>query len=400
MATILLIVIYIDFIGLGIPDSLFGAAWPAIYSEFGLPISYASFVTVIIYGGTVISSLLSARIINRFGTSRVTAVSTAMTAAGLLGFSFSGGLIWLCLFAVPLGLGAGAIDSALNNYIALHYKATHMSFLHCAYGVGVTLSPYLMALALSDNNDWRGGYRIAFFIQIGITAVTLLSLPLWGRIRRINANEEEEVTPRTLKMSELIRMPSVRAVWLIFFGSCAIEFTCGSWGSTFLVQSKGMSAENAAKIITFYYAGIAIGRFLSGILATKLHSWRIIHIGQITIITAIVLLMLPLPVYSAAAGLFLVGLGNGPIYPNLIHLTPKNFGRDISQSVMGSQMAFASIGIMVMPPLFGVLAQWISTDIFPYFLFAMFAIMVVSTILLIKNLKAAGRYADKAAQAN
>ena len=262
MATILLIVIYIDFIGLGIPDSLFGAAWSAIYTEFGLPISYASFVTVIIYGGTVASSLLSAKVINRFGTSKVTAVSTALTAAGLLGFSFSGGLIWLCLFAVPLGLGAGAIDSALNNYIALHYKATHMSFLHCAYGVGVTLSPYLMALALSDNNDWRGGYRIAFFIQIGITAVTLFSLPLWSKIRRINTHDEEEdAAPRTLKLTELIKMPSVRAVWLIFFGSCAIEFTCGSWGSTFLVQSKGMSAENAAKIITFYYAGIAIGAF-------------------------------------------------------------------------------------------------------------------------------------------
>lgn len=394
MATILLIVIYIDFIGLGIPDSLFGAAWPAIYTEFGLPISYASFVTVIIYGGTVASSLLSAKVINRFGTSKVTAVSTALTAAGLLGFSFSGGLIWLCLFAVPLGLGAGAIDSALNNYIALHYKATHMSFLHCAYGVGVTLSPYLMALALSDNNDWRGGYRIAFFIQIGITAVTLFSLPLWSKIRRINTHDEEEdAAPRTLKLTELIKMPSVRAVWLIFFGSCAIEFTCGSWGSTFLVQSKGMSAENAAKIITFYYAGIAIGRFLSGILAAKLPSWRIIRIGQITIITAIVLLMLPLPVYVAAAGLFLVGLGNGPIYPNLIHLTPKNFGRDISQSVMGSQMAAASIGIMVMPPLFGLLAQGISTDIFPYFLLIMFAVMAVSTFFLIKNLKKSGKYA-------
>ncbi len=392
MATILLIVIYIDFIGLGIPDSLFGAAWPAIYTEFGLPISYASFVTVIIYGGTVISSLLSARVINRFGTAKVTAVSTALTAVGLLGFSLSGGLIWLCLFAVPLGLGAGAIDSGLNNYIALHYKATHMSFLHCAYGVGVMLSPYLMSLALSDNNNWRGGYRIAFFIQIGITAVTILSIPLWSRIRSIDIHEDDDVRPRTIKLTELIKMPSVRAVWLMFFGSCAIEFTCGSWGSTFLVQSKGMSAEDAAKIITFYYAGIALGRFLSGMLAARLPSWRIIHMGQAAIITAIVLLALPLPFYVAAIGLFLVGLGNGPIYPNLVHLTPKNFGRDISQSVMGSQMAFASVGTMVMPPIFGLLAQNISTDIFPYFLLIMFIVMIVSTFVLVKNLKANGRY--------
>ncbi len=392
MATILLIVIYIDFIGLGIPDSLFGAAWPAIYTEFELPISYGSFVTVIIYGGTVVSSLLSARVINRFGTAKVTAVSTALTAVGLLGFSLSGGLIWLCLFAVPLGLGAGAIDSGLNNYIALHYKATHMSFLHCAYGVGVMLSPYLMSLALSDNNNWRGGYRIAFFIQIGITAVTILSIPLWSRIRSIDIHEDDDVRPRTIKLTELIKMPSVRAVWLMFFGSCAIEFTCGSWGSTFLVQSKGMSAEDAAKIITFYYAGIALGRFLSGMLAARLPSWRIIHMGQAAIITAIVLLALPLPFYVAAIGLFLVGLGNGPIYPNLVHLTPKNFGRDISQSVMGSQMAFASVGTMVMPPIFGLLAQNISTDIFPYFLLIMFIVMIVSTFVLVKNLKANGRY--------
>ena len=392
MSTILLIVIYIAFIGLGIPDSLFGAAWPAIYEEFGVPISYASFVTLLISGCTVISSLLSARVINRFGTPAVTAVSTVMTAAGLLGFSFSGSLVWLCLFALPLGLGAGAIDSALNNYIAMNYKATHMSFLHCAYGVGVTLSPYLMSLALSHSNDWRGGYRTAFFIQLGIAAVTIFSLPLWGRVRHAEAHEEESVVPRTLSMRELIKMPSVRAVWLMFFSSCAIEFTCGSWGSTFLVQSKGMSAEDAAKIVTFYYAGIAIGRFLSGLLAAKLPSWRIVHIGQASVLTAIVLLMLPLPFYVSAAGLFLVGLGNGPIYPNLTHLTPHNFGRDISQSVMGSQMAWASAGTMLMPPAFGLLAQWIGTAAFPYFLLAMFIIMLVSTGLLVKNLKSAGRY--------
>lgn len=392
MSTILLIVIYIAFIGLGIPDSLFGAAWPAIYEEFGVPISYASFVTLLISGCTVISSLLSARVINRFGTPAVTAVSTVMTAAGLLGFSFSGSLVWLCLFALPLGLGAGAIDSALNNYIAMNYKATHMSFLHCAYGVGVTLSPYLMSLALSHSNDWRGGYRTAFFIQLGIAAVTILSLPLWGRVRHAEAHEEENVVPRTLSMRELIKMPPVRAVWLMFFSSCAIEFTCGSWGSTFLVQSKGMSAEDAAKIITFYYAGIAIGRFLSGILASRLPSWRIVHIGQVSVLTAIVLLMLPLPFYVSAAGLFLVGLGNGPIFPNLTHLTPHNFGRDISQSVMGSQMAWSAAGTMLMPPVFGLLAQWIGAAAFPYFLLAMFIIMLVSTGLLVKNLKSAGRY--------
>lgn len=390
MATLLLIVIYIAFIGLGIPDSLFGAAWPAISREFGQPVSAAGSVTLLISGGTVVSSLLSARVINRFGTGAVTAFSTVLTAAALLGFSLSGSMAWLWLFAVPLGLGAGAVDSALNNYVALHYKASHMSYLHCFYGVGVTLSPYLMSLALSDSGNWQAGYRIAFFIQLAIACITLLSLPLWKRTGGVEEREEEP--PRTLGFRALAGNPSVRTAWLVFFGSCAIEYTCGTWGSTFLVEARGMGADAAALLLTLYYAGMALGRFLSGVFSSRLASWRIIHIGQGVVLAAIVLFLLPLPAPAAGAALFLVGLGNGPVFPNLIHLTPKNFGRDVSQSVMGSQMAASYAGILLMPPLFGLLAQAAGAPLFPVFLLALFALMIGATWRLNRRLKKEGRY--------
>ena len=391
MATILLVVIYLAFIGLGIPDSLFGAAWPAIYREFGLPVSYANFVTLLVSGGTVISSLMSARLINRFGTSRVTAVCTSMTALALLGFSFSQNMIWLCLFAVPLGLGAGSIDSALNNYVAVHYKATHMSFLHCFYGVGITVSPYLMSLALSGQNGWRGGYRVVSYIQIGIALITILSLPLWRKIRDTPGGQEEAHS-RTVPLRELARMPSVRLVWLVFVGSCAIEYTCNTWGSTFLVTIKGMAVDQAAEMITVYYVGMTLGRFLSGILASRVRSWDLIRAGQGTVLAAVALMLLPLSPAVTAAGLFLIGLGNGPVFPNLVHLTPRSFGTELSQSVMGTQMAAASTGLLVMPPGFGLLAQAFGVGIFPYFLLAMFSLMGAATGLLIRRLKKEGRF--------
>lgn len=390
MATILLIIIYIAFIGLGIPDSLFGTAWPAIYREFDLPISAANYVNLLTTTGTVISSLLSARAINKFGTGKVTAVSTSLTAVALLGFSCSSSIWWLCLLAIPLGIGGGAIDVALNNYVALYYKASHMSFLHCFYGIGVSLSPYLMSIALSDNADWRMGYRTTFYFQIVISIITICALPIWGKIKNKETVEEEK--PRTVSISEMIKMPSIRAVGLMFIGSCAVEYICGAWGSTFLVNSRGMVVENAAKAITFYYMGMAVGRFLSGILSSKLSSWNIIKLGQAIVFVAILSLVFPLPSKYAIIGLFMIGIGNGPVFPNLIHLTPKNFGKDISQSVIGLQMASAYIGIMAMPPIFGFLAQNISVNIFPYFILIMFMIMIIGEILLTRNLKRNNKY--------
>ncbi len=386
MATILLIVIYTAFVGLGIPDSLFGAAWPAIYPELELPVSFANVVTVLIFAFTMAASLMSARIINKFGTPKTVFASTAFTAVGLLGFALSGNFLFMCVCTLPLGFGAGAIDAALNNYVALYYTASHMNFLHCAYGVGVSVSPYLMSLALSGGS-WRAGYRTAFYLQLVITIVTFVTLPVWKKVNNIEHSVESGIGSRTLTIWEMLKMPKVRMACFVFFASCGLEYTCGYWGSTYLVLSKGMSEEMGAAIITFYYLGITAGRFLSGVLAAKLSSRKIILLGQGAVFVAIVLMFLPLPVYFSAFALFLIGLGNGPLYPNLVHLTPYNFSRDVTHSVMGFQMASASVGIMVVPTIFGFAAQVFGTWLFAPFLALVFVPMVVQTVRLNRAVK-------------
>lgn len=386
MATTLLIIIYIAFIGLGIPDSLFGTAWPAIYSEFELPISFGSFVTVIVSCGTVLSSVISSKIIPRLGTNKVSAYSTLLTALALLGFSFAPNLWVMCFLAIILGIGAGAIDVALNNYVALHYSATHMSFLHCFYGVGVSVSPYILSLVIAGNFGWRGGYRIAFAIQLIITLLLFLSLPLWRKAHG-GENESEENTHKDLSFGSVLKIPGVKMMCSLFIASCAIECTCGGWGSTFLVEYKHLPAEKAAQIIMIYYIGMTLGRFLSGVLAAKLHSWKIIKLGQIVLGLALLLLILPGGVYLCAAGMFLIGLGNGPLFPNFNYLTPENFGSDISQSVIGIQMASAYIGIMIAPTLCGLLGQVFGMVIFPYYLILFYAIMIPVTIRIKTVLK-------------
>ena len=386
MATALLIIIYIAFIGLGIPDSLFGTAWPAIYSEFELPISFGSFVTIIISCGTVLSSVISSKIISRLGTNKVSAYSTLLTALALLGFSFAPNLWVMCFWAIMLGIGAGAIDVALNNYVAIHYSATHMSFLHCFYGVGVSVSPYILSLVIAGNFGWRGGYRIAFAIQLIITLLLFLSLPLWRKAHG-SENESEENTHKDLSFGSVLKIRGVKMMCSLFIASCAIECTCGGWGSTFLVEYKHLPAEKAAQIIMIYYIGMTLGRFLSGVLAAKLHSWKIIKLGQIVLGLALLLLILPGGVYLCALGMFLIGLGNGPLFPNFNYLTPENFGSDISQSVIGIQMASAYIGIMVAPAVCGLLGQVFGMVIFPFYLIVFYAIMIPVTIRIKTVLK-------------
>lgn len=378
MAAVLLAVIYISFIGLGVPDSLFGTAWPAIYAEFGLPISFASFVTVIISCGTILSSLISARLISWLGTGRVAAFSTLLTAAALLGFSLAPGLWAMCLLAVPLGVGAGAIDVALNNYVAQHYSATHMSFLHCFYGIGVTVSPCILSLVIGGEAGWRGGYRITCLIQLAIALLLFLTLPLWGRVH--GGPAQEEAAPRTLSFRETLRIPGVKHMCFLFIASCAIECVCGGWGSTFLVENRGMAPESAAQVIMLYYAGMALGRFLSGVLAAKLHSWTIIRLGELVLGGALLLLALPLPLPFCAAGMFLVGFGNGPLFPNFNYLAPQSFGSGVSQSVIGVQMASAYAGIMLMPMLCGLLGQWLGMGIFPFYMLLFFVPMLLVTL--------------------
>ena len=378
MATLLLVIIFIDFIGLGIPDSLFGAAWPSINRDFMLPISAANAVTVTMTVCTVISSILSAKLINKFSTPKVTAVSTALTAVGLFGFSVSPNLYTMCLCALPLGFGAGAIDSGLNNYVAVNYKASHMNFLHCFYGIGVTLSPYLMSFALK-NHSWRDGYRWAFIIQLVIAVIAFLSLPLWEKVPSAEAAEDEK--NQSVKFSRLIKLPGIKSTWLVFFGSCSLEYVSGTWSSSFLVNSRGFTADRAALFVTLYYAGMATGRFLSGVLSTKIKPEKIIALGALLILPALILVAQPYLPILCALGLFMIGLGNGPLYPNMVHLTPKRFGTKLSQAVMGSQMAAACIGILAMPAMLGFLAQRFSTDIFPIYAAVLYAIMLISLIV-------------------
>ena len=301
-----------------------------------------------------------------------------MTAFALLGFSVSANFLLLCLFAVPLGLGAGAIDTALNNYVSLHYSATHMSFLHCFYGIGVTVSPYILSLVINSSAGWRGGYRIAFGIQLCIAFILLLTLSIWKKAHQQDSAGTEQAV-KALPFREIARIPGVRLMWCLFITSCAIECTCGGWGSTYLVEYKHMDAVTAARMVMLYYMGMALGRFLSGILAARLNSWQIIRIGQWILGIALIGLLLPLSSGISAACLFMVGLGNGPMFPNFNYLTPQNFGADISQSVMGTQMAMSYIGIMLAPALCGVLGQFINMGIFPVYLLVFYAVMITAT---------------------
>ena len=385
----LLVVIYIAFIGLGVPDSLIGSAWPAVHTELGIPVEAVSIITFIISGCTVLSSIFSARILNKLGTAKVTAFSTAMTAAALLGFSFAPTFPVMIPLAVILGLGAGAIDSGLNNYVALHFKASHMNFLHCFYGVGVSLSPYLMSLALSGTG-WRGGYRYAFYVQIAITILLIISMPMWKKTS--SSDQEEEEKGVNLSLFQMAKMPSIRKVWVIMLATNAIEYACGVWGSTYLVEAKGFMPEKGAIALTIYYVGMSIGRFVSGMLSEKISTWKRIAIGSVILAPAILVMLLPLHGAVTVVGLFLVGLGNGSIYPNLIHLTPHNFGKDVSQSVMGSQIAFAYIGVMLAPPMVSLISGVFGIKVYPVLLAVLYVIMVVFLKLFINNLKKQNRY--------
>ena len=383
MMTTLLIIIFITFIGVGLPDSVLGTAWPAIYREFNLPVSLAGYISATVSACTIISSLISSKVINKFGTGVVSAVSTLMTAAALLGFAFTDNAVFFFLLAIPLGLGAGSIDTALNNFVALHYSASKMNFLHCFFGIGVATSPYVMSLALGADDNWRKGYIIIGFIQFVIALIAVLSLPLWKKAKKKDESDNP-TPPKTLTLSQLFKMPAVRMSCFAFFSYCAMELCAGSWSSTYFVNIKGLSSDKAAQIAMLFYIGLASGRFLSGIVAQKIGRWRIIRIATLILFGAIIMFILPLPVPVAAFALFFIGLGCGPVFPNLTHLTPENFGADISQSVIGVQQASSYTGIMLMPWLFGILAQTISSALFPFYLLFLFAIFA-STLLLLQK---------------
>ncbi len=381
MIHLLLAVIYLAFISLGLPDALLGSAWPTMYSEFGVPVSYAGIISMIIALGTILSSLMSDRMTRKLGTGKVTAVSVAMTAAALFGFSFSHSFWLLCLWAVPYGLGAGSVDASLNNYVALHYESHHMSWLHCMWGVGATLGPYIMGFALTGGQSWNQGYLYIALIQVVLTGILIFSLPLWnGRGRR--EHEEERRTGRALSPAEIIRIPGAKEVMLCFFCYCAIEQTSGLWASSYLTLYKGVPAETAARFAGMFFIGITVGRAVNGFIAMKLNDRQMIRMGQVIILAGIAVMLIPGPDMIPLAGLILTGLGCAPIYPCIIHSTPAHFGAERSQALIGIQMASAYVGTCLMPPVFGFIAEHITIALFPAYLLVLLILMAVMHELL------------------
>lgn len=384
MIHLLLAIIYLSFISLGLPDSLLGSAWPVMYKEFGVPVSYAGIISMIIAAGTIVSSLQSDRITRKLGTGKVTAISVAMTAFALFGFSISHSFGMLCLWAVPYGLGAGSVDASLNNYVALHYASRHMSWLHCMWGVGASLGPYIMGYALTKGNGWNAGYRIIGVLQIVLTVILIVSLPLWKK-RSDAASDESPLQEKPLTLGQIFRIPGAKEVMITFFCYCALEQTTGLWLSSYLVLHRGISAETAAGFASLFFIGVTIGRALSGFLTMKLNDANMIRLGQGILAVGIVILMLPLNQYAALAGLMLIGLGCAPIYPCIIHSTPDHFGADKSQAIIGVQMASAYVGICLMPPLFGVIANRISVVLFPFYLLLLLLFMSLMHEMLLRR---------------
>ena len=374
MVSLLLPIIYVAFISLGLPDSLLGSAWPSMYPQLGVPVSYAGIISMIISLGTIISSLNSDRLTRALGTGKVTAISVGMTAAALFGFSVSGQFWMLCLWAIPYGLGAGSVDAALNNYVALHYESRHMSWLHCMWGIGTMISPMVMGAALAGGMPWTSGYRYIALFQILLTAVLFVSLPLWQK--RTAGTSGEEAAPTALTFGRVLHLPGAKEVMLCFFCYCALETTAGLWASSYLTLSRGVPAGTAASFASLFYIGITAGRAACGFLTLKFNDVQMIRMGQGILAVGVLALLVPGPQVLALAGLVLVGLGCAPIYPSIIHSTPDHFGAERSQAVIGIQMASAYVGNLAMPPLFGLLANNITPALFPFYLLVLLLLMV------------------------
>lgn len=380
MYSLLLVIIYIAFISLGLPDSILGAAWPSMQPQLGVPVSYAGGISVIIAGGTIISSLFSNYLIHKLGTGKVTAISVAMTAAALFGFSVSDAYWQLCLWGIPYGLGAGSVDAALNNFVALHYKAKHMSWLHCFWGIGATAGPYIMGFALTGGLGWHMGYRIISVLQILLTVVLIVTLPMWKEKRKTGKEEGAEgadAVQRPLSLLQVMKLSGAKGVMTGFFCYCAVESTAGLWASSYMVLDRNISAQTAAKWAALFYMGITLGRFICGFLTMKVNDKNMIRIGQGFIVIGILLLLLPFGNGFAFGGLIMIGLGCAPVYPSLIHATPDTFGAGVSQSVIGVQMASAYVGTTFMPPLFGMLSEVLGIGFYPIYLAVFLVLMVV-----------------------
>ena len=375
--TTLLVLIYIAFISLGLPDSVLGSAWPVMQAELGAPLSLAGYISMVVSAGTVVSSLASNRLITRFGVGRVTAVSVLMTAAGLLGISLAPGAWMLFLCAIPLGLGAGSVDAALNNFVALHYAARHMSWLHCFWGVGATAGPMILSLQLSHGASWRSAYGLISGIQFALALALFLTLPVWRRAKAPAAESGEE--QRYLTNREALRLPLVKTALVGFVFFCAVETTSGLWASTYLHQARGLSASEAAMGASMFYGAITLGRLITGFAASRISPARLIRIGQCVCLAGAAMVALPAPSAVGMLGIAVIGLGTSPIYPNMLHETPRRFGARNSQAIVGLEMAFAYIGSTLIPPLFGSLASATTLHLYPWFLAACTLVMLAAS---------------------
>lgn len=375
MTTLLLIIIYIAFISLGLPDSMLGAAWPTVRTDLSLPMAGAGLISMIISCGTIISSILSGKLIQKLGTGKLTLISVFMTAVALLGFSFSPNYVWLCLLAIPLGLGAGAVDAALNNFVALYFSARHMSWLHCFWGLGATAGPAIMSVSISHNGSWQKGYLSVAIIQIFLVIILLVSLPLW---RLFGENGHESIIVEN-QNQYVFQLPGMRSALLGFFCNSALEATTGLWGATYLVQTKGVSADVAAGWISVYYFGITIGRLVNGFITAKWSNPTLIRSGQSIIGIGAILLLVSNQTYVNLLGLILIGMGCAPIFPSMLHETPVRFGKNNSSKLMGVQMAFAYTGAMLVPPAIGVLSSVVGIQFYPIFIIVLLIVMIVGS---------------------
>ena len=381
MVNLLLAIIYLSFISLGLPDALLGSAWPTMHKELNVPISYAGIVSMIISAGTIISSLQSDRLTKKFGTGKITAFSVAMTAIALFGFSITHSYIFLCVWAIPYGLGAGSVDASLNNYVALHYESKHMSWLHCMWGIGATIGPYIMGYALTNNN-WNAGYRYISIMQIVLTAILFFSLSLW---KKNDEENKEKISTKVLSLKEIIKIPGAREIMICFFCYCALEATTGLWASSYLNLYKGVDIKTAASFGSLFYIGITVGRAISGFITMKLNDNQMIVLGESLILIGIILMIIPAVNIVSLIGFIIVGLGCAPIYPSIIHSTPNNFGAENSQAIIGVQMASAYIGTLAMPPLFGYIANHISISLLPFYLILILALMFIMHKFMIRK---------------
>lgn len=407
MFSILLLMIYLAFISLGLPDALLGSAWPIMYQEFAVPVSYSGTVFMIICGGTILSSLNSEKLNRRFGTGKITAISVLLTAIALFGFSISHSFLMLCLFAIPYGLGAGSVDAALNHYVALHYSSRHMSWLHCMWGLGASVGPYIMGFVLQRGEPWSRGYLIVSLIQFALAITLFCSLSLWkkkpeelkenssnapGALEgKANSDGAEAPKQRALSLKEIFAIPGAKECMASFYSYCALEQTVGLWAGSFMVLALGMEEKLAASYVALFYFGITFGRFLSGFFTMKWKDEQMVLGGSAIVFFGIFLLFTPWSKALVLPALILIGLGCAPVYPSVIHSTPYNFGVEHSSALIGAQMAAAYVGTLIMPPLFGVLGRSFSMKLFPYYSMFLLLFMVFTYRRMLQVTKKARR---------